>query len=129
MRSRHWQPSFFLEWCFIRIPWLYNYNDSGAIEVPTRTLLGTPITGPSSTPSVRYYVILALIIFLAWIASNLIRGRIGRSWMMIRDMDIAAELMGIKPLNAKLSAFAVSSYFLRRCRRPDGVHVVGCCGS
>jgi branched-chain amino acid transport system permease protein len=26
---------FFLEWCFIRIPWLYNYNDSGAIEVPT----------------------------------------------------------------------------------------------
>lgn len=102
---------FFLEWCFIRIPWLYNYNDSGAIEVPTRTLMSLPITGPSSTPMVRYYVILALIIFLTWIASNIIRGRIGRSWMMIRDMDIAAELMGIKPLNAKLSAFAVSSYF------------------
>ena len=48
---------------------------------------------------------------MTWIASNIIRGRIGRSWMMIRDMDIAAELMGIKPLNAKLSAFAVSSYF------------------
>ncbi|MEL6745979.1 MAG: branched-chain amino acid ABC transporter permease, partial [Pseudomonadota bacterium] len=45
-----------------------------------------------------------------WITSNVIRGRIGRSWMMIRDMDIAAELMGIKPLNAKLSAFAMSSY-------------------
>ena len=102
---------FFLEWCFIRIPWLYNYNDSGAIEVPTRTLAGIPITGASATPAVRYYVILLLVIALTWIASNVIRGRIGRSWMMIRDMDIAAELMGIKPLNAKLSAFAMSSYF------------------
>ncbi|MGI9366775.1 MAG: branched-chain amino acid ABC transporter permease [Rhizobiaceae bacterium] len=102
---------FFLEWCFIRIPWLYNYNDSGAIEVPQRTLAGIAITGPSATPSARYWVILVLVIGLTWVASNIIRGRIGRSWMMIRDMDIAAELMGIKPLNAKLSAFAVSSYF------------------
>ena len=102
---------FFLEWCFIRIPWLYNYNDSGAIEVPQRTLAGVPITGAAATPMARYYVILVLVIALTWIASNIIRGRIGRSWMMIRDMDIAAELMGIKPLNAKLSAFAVSSYF------------------
>ena len=31
--------------------------------------------------------------------------------MMIRDMDIAAELMGVKPLAAKLSAFAVSSFY------------------
>jgi len=48
---------------------------------------------------------------MTWIASNLIRGRIGRSWMMIRDMDIAAELMGVRPLAAKLSAFAVSSFY------------------
>ena len=102
---------FFLEWCFIRIPWLYNYNDSGAIEVPQRTLFSIPVTGAAATPTTRYYVILVLLIFLTWVASNIIRGRIGRSWMMIRDMDIAAELMGIKPLNAKLSAFATSSYF------------------
>ena len=31
---------FFLSWCFIRIPWLYNYNISASIEVPTRTLFG-----------------------------------------------------------------------------------------
>ena len=48
---------------------------------------------------------------MTWLASNLIRGRIGRSWMMIRDMDIAAELMGVRPLYAKLSAFAVSSFY------------------
>ena len=45
------------------------------------------------------------------VAANVLRGRIGRGWMMIRDMDIAAELMGIRPLVAKLSAFAFSSYY------------------
>ena len=102
---------FFLEWCFIRIGWLYNYNDSGAIEVPGRALFGVQITGAAATPMARYFVVLALVIGLTWIASNVIRGRIGRSWMMIRDMDIAAELMGIRPLFAKLSAFAMSSYY------------------
>ncbi len=102
---------FFLEWCFIRIGWLYNYNDSGAIEVPTRTILGLAVTGPQATPLTRYMFILCVVTIMTLIAANVLRGRIGRSWMMIRDMDIAAELMGIKPLNAKLSAFAFSSYY------------------
>jgi len=102
---------FFLEWCFIRIPWLYNYNDSGAIEVPQREAFGLIVTGASATPTVRYLVVLAIVVAMTWIASNIVHGRIGRSWMMIRDMDIAAELMGIRPLQAKLSAFAVSSFY------------------
>src|SRR5476651_1064840 len=44
---------FFLSWCFIRVPWLYNYNISGAIEVPRRTLFGLDVTGASATPVVR----------------------------------------------------------------------------
>ena len=40
---------FFLSWCFIRIPWLYNYNVSASIEVPARTLFGISITGPNAT--------------------------------------------------------------------------------
>ncbi len=102
---------FFLEWAFIRIPWLYNYNDSGAIDATTPTLFGYPIDPASSNPVFSYLVVLTIVVFLTWIASNVIRGRIGRSWMMIRDMDIAAELMGIRPLRAKLSAFAMSSYY------------------
>jgi len=102
---------FFLEWCFIRIPWLYNYNISGAIEVPTRTMFGVPVVGPAATPTVRYLVVLAIVVLLTWIASNLVRGRVGRSWMMVRDMDIAAELMGIRLLRTKLVAFAVSSFY------------------
>ena len=103
---------FFLEWCFIRVGWLYNYNPSGAIEVPQREVFGWIVTGASAEPVTRYLVVLSILVFLTIIAGNLVRGRIGRSWMMIRDMDIAAELIGVRPLTAKLSAFAVSSYFI-----------------
>ena len=102
---------FFLQWAFVRVPWLFNYNASGAIEVPQRTLFDIPITGASATPETRYFVCLGLVVLLTWFASNIVHGKLGRSWMAVRDMDIAAELMGIKLLNAKLAAFAVSSYF------------------
>lgn len=102
---------FFLEWCFIRIPWLYNYNVSGAIEVPMRTLFGIPVTGPTATPLTRYFIVLAIVVVLTWVASNLVHGRIGRMWMAVRDMDIAAELIGIRLLPTKLLAFAVSSFY------------------
>ncbi len=102
---------FFLEWAFIRIPWLYNYNDSGAIEVPQREVFNIIVTGPDASALSRYFVVLSIVVVMTWIASNIIHGRIGRSWMMIRDMDIAAELIGVRPLFAKLSSFAVSSFY------------------
>jgi branched-chain amino acid transport system permease protein len=101
---------FFLEWCFIRIGWLYNYNVSGAIDSPERSMFGVALTGPNASPVTRYLVVLAIVLGITVLVKNLVRGRIGRSWMMIRDLDIAAELMGVRPLIAKLSAFAVSSY-------------------
>src|SRR6185437_7252532 len=101
---------FFLSWCFFRIPWLYNNNTSGAIEVPTRTMFGIPVTGATATDNTRYFVVLVIVVVMTWIASNLVHGRIGRMWMAVRDMDIAAELMGIRLLPTKLLAFAVSSF-------------------
>ena len=103
---------FFLEWAFARIPWLVNYNDSGAIEVSTHTLFGVPILGPRRRPQTRYLVTLTIVAVMAWIASNIVHGRIGRMWMAVRDMDIAAELIGIRLLRAKLLAFAVSSFYI-----------------
>ena len=102
---------FFLEWCFGRIAWLYNYNDSGAIEVPTRRIFDIPITGPEATPEVRYLVVLCIVVVMTWVASNLVRGRFGRAWMAVRDMDIAAQLIGIRLLPAKLLAFSISSFY------------------
>jgi len=102
---------FFLSWAFQRISWLYNATTSGAIEVPAHTAFGIAVTGPNATPQARYLVVLGIVTLLTLVASNLVHGRIGRMWMAVRDMDIAAELIGIRLLPTKLLAFAVSSYF------------------
>ena len=39
------------------------------------------------------------------------RGSVGRNWMAVRDMDVAAEAMGISLLHTKLQAFAISSFY------------------
>src|SRR5690349_8415914 len=102
---------FFLSWCFIRVQWLYNYNVSASIEVPTKTVFGVPVTGPNATPVTRYLIVLTIVTLMTLAASNLIRGRIGRTWMAVRDMDIAAELIGIRLTRTGLLAFAVSSFY------------------
>src|SRR6204780_879642 len=65
---------FFLQWCFAGVPWLVNFNDSGAIEVPPETLFGLPVTGPTATPVTRYLVGLTIVAAMTWIASNIVRG-------------------------------------------------------
>jgi branched-chain amino acid transport system permease protein len=103
---------FFLVWLFNRVPWFYNYSASGQISAPERTFLGEPITGPATEAWAAYLVCLVFVTLSAIIARNLTRGSLGRKWMAIRDMDIAAEIIGVNPLGAKLSAFAVSSFFV-----------------
>ena len=67
--------------------------------------------GPSTRLSTSTCSSLSIAIVLTLAAKNLVRGHIGRSWMATRDMDVAAEVIGIRPLPAKLSAFAVSSFY------------------
>ncbi|RUM97436.1 branched-chain amino acid ABC transporter permease [Pseudaminobacter arsenicus] len=103
---------FFLVWLFEKWAWLYNYNSSGAIQVPTLTMFGIPVVGPNATAIVQYYFVLVVVCLITWFSINITRGRIGRIWKAVRDMDIAAELVGINLMKAKLSAFAVSSYIV-----------------
>ncbi|MEX5728290.1 branched-chain amino acid transport system permease protein [Rhodovulum iodosum] len=103
---------FFLVWLFNKVPWFYNYSASGQISAPERTVLGVAVTGPNTEAWAKYMVCLVFVVALAWVARNLTRGTVGRSWMAIRDMDIAAEIIGVNPLKAKLTAFAVSSFFV-----------------
>jgi len=103
---------FFLVWLFNRVPWFYNYSASGQISAPERSVFGITVTGPQTEAWASYLFCLIFVVALAWLARNLTRGALGRSWMAIRDMDIAAEIIGVNPLTAKLSAFAVSSFFV-----------------
>ena len=103
---------FFLVWLFNRVPWFYNYSASGQINSPERTFFGIPITGANTEPWAVYLFCLVFVTLSAIVARNLTRGAMGRKWMAIRDMDIAAEIIGVNPLTAKLSAFAISSFFV-----------------
>lgn len=103
---------FFLVWLFNKVPWFYNYSASGQISAPERDILGIIITGPNTTAAAKYLFCAVILLALAWLARNLTRGSVGRKWMAIRDMDIAAEIIGVNPLSAKLTAFAVSSFFI-----------------
>jgi branched-chain amino acid transport system permease protein len=103
---------FFLVWMFNKVPWFYNYSASGQINAPERFLFGQAVTGPNAEAWVNYLFCFVLVFVLAWVARNLTRGSLGRQWMAIRDMDIAAEIIGVNPLRAKLSAFAVSSFYV-----------------
>ncbi len=99
---------FFLDWTFARVKWLTNYTPSGSVAVGELNVFGWRIDNPAE----RYLLILGFVVVAAIVAKNLVRGHIGRSWMAIRDMDIAAEIIGFRPLRTKLTAFAVSSFFI-----------------
>jgi len=103
---------FFLIWLFNKVGWFVNYNATGMITSPPMTVFGFIITGPHGQPVPKYLLVAGFVAVFALVAKNIARGRIGRNWMAIRDMDIAAELIGVRPLYAKLSAFAISSFYI-----------------
>jgi branched-chain amino acid transport system permease protein len=102
---------FFLIWLFNKVPWFVNYASSGTITAPPRTVFGVMVTGPDASAGVRYLVALSMVALFALLAKNWVRGRIGRAWMAMRDRDIAAEIIGIRPLRTKLLAFGISSFY------------------
>ncbi|MEZ5590751.1 MAG: branched-chain amino acid ABC transporter permease [Gammaproteobacteria bacterium] len=103
---------FFLIWMFNKFPWFTNYSASGVISAPPRAIIGDVIvTGSSAVPYVKYLFVLSFVLVLTLLAKNLVRSNIGREWMAVRDMDIAAEIIGIRMLSTKLKAFAISSFY------------------
>ena len=99
---------FFVDWAFLRINWFTNNSSSGSVNVSGLNVLGMPIDSPVQ----KYLFCLTFLAVFALLAKNLVRGHIGREWMAIRDMDVAAAVIGIRPVYAKLSAFAVSSFIV-----------------
>ena len=99
---------FFADWMFLRIQWFTNYSPSGSVSVSNLQVFGFSLESPAA----KYMFCLGLLAVIALLAKNLVRGAVGREWMAIRDMDVAAAVIGIRPMYAKLSAFAVSSFIV-----------------
>ena len=99
---------FFADWMFLRVKWFTNDSPSGSVSVSNLQVFGLPIESPVS----KYLLCLSILVVIGLLAKNLVRSAIGREWMAIRDMDVAAAVIGIRPMYAKLSAFAVSSFIV-----------------
>ncbi|NRR32167.1 branched-chain amino acid ABC transporter permease [Oxalobacteraceae bacterium] len=98
---------FFVIWCLTKIPYLTNYSSSGVITAQKISIAGYQF----DTPGSKYLLVLAVVAVMALLAKNMIRSNVGRSWMAVRDMDVAAEVIGIRLMRTKLLAFAVSSFY------------------
>ncbi len=98
---------FFVVWALTKVRWFTNYSSSGVITAQKMQLFGVDF----ETPAAKYLLVLSIVAVLALLAKNMVRSNIGRCWMAVRDMDVAAEVIGIRLMRTKLLAFAVSSFY------------------
>src|SRR5262245_25542853 len=98
---------FFIVWALDKFAWFKNYDPAGVITAQQIYIFGHHFVAPRE----KYWVVLSIVAVLALLAKNLARGSTGRAWMAVRDMDVAAEAMGLSSLRTRLQAFAVSSFY------------------
>jgi len=98
---------FFVLWALNRVGWFSNYSSSGVITAQRMDVFGYPV----DTPATKYLLTLAVVALMALAAKNLMRSETGRAFMAIRDMDVAASVIGIPMMKTKLLAFAISSFY------------------
>src|SRR4051812_33167993 len=95
-----------IEWTINHVPAISG-GVQASIQVPRPTLFGTPLR----TQTQLYLFLMAFVVLAIVGTSNLVRSRVGRAFIAIRDQDIAAEIIGINIFHYKLWAFAISSFY------------------
>src|SRR5882724_779592 len=95
------------------IEWTINHVTfiSGGVQASIE--VARPRLGPMvlNTQLHMYYFLLVFVVLAIIGTMNLMRTRIGRAFIAIRDQDIAAEIIGINIFRYKLLAFAISSFY------------------
>jgi branched-chain amino acid transport system permease protein len=98
---------FFVLWALQRFGWFSNYSTSGVITAQQIEIFGYAFR----TPEQKYLLTLSIVVVMALAAKNLMRSETGRAFMAVRDMDVAASVIGIPMMKTKLLAFAISSFY------------------
>ena len=99
------------------IEWIINHTPAisggaaASIEVARPTIFGYDLKSQRDL----YFFTLFFAIIAIIATMNLVRSRIGRAFIAIRDQDIAAEIIGINIFRYKLIAFAISSFYAGVC--------------
>jgi branched-chain amino acid transport system permease protein len=99
-----------IEWIINHVPWISG-GTQASIQVPRPSLFGYEL----KTQGELYFFLLFFTLIAIVAALNLVRSRIGRAFVAIRDQDIAAEIIGIDIFRYKLIAFAISSFYAGVC--------------
>jgi len=95
-----------IEWTINHVTFISG-GVQASIEVP-RPRLGTMVL---SSQRYMYFFLLVFVVLAIVGTMNLVRSRVGRAFIAIRDQDIAAEIIGIDIFRYKLLAFAISSFY------------------
>ena len=98
---------FFIVWALVKFPWFSNNSSSGVVTAQAVTILGYTFESPEA----KYVLTFLIVAFMALLAKNMVRSSTGRAWMAVRDMDVAAQVIGFRLMRTKLLAFAVSSFY------------------
>ena len=98
---------FFIVWALVKFPWFSNNSSSGVVTAQAVTILGYTFESPEA----KYVLTFLIVVFMALLAKNMVRSSTGRAWMAVRDMDVAAQVIGFRLMRTKLLAFAVSSFY------------------
>jgi branched-chain amino acid transport system permease protein len=98
---------FFVLWAINRVGWFSNHSASGVITAQKIVLFGVPVLHSEG----KYLLTLAIVVAMTLAAKNLMRSETGRAFMAVRDMDVAASVIGIPMMRTKLLAFAISSFY------------------
>ena len=98
---------FFIVWALVKFPWFSNNSSSGVVTAQDVTILGYTF----ATPESKYVLTFLIVALMALLAKSMVRSSTGRAWMAVRDMDVAAQVIGFRLMRTKLLAFAVSSFY------------------
>ncbi|MBS0547927.1 MAG: branched-chain amino acid ABC transporter permease [Proteobacteria bacterium] len=99
-----------IEWTINHVPAISG-GAQASIQVARPTVFGYSL----STQAHLYFFLLFFAVLAIIVTLNLMRSRIGRAFVAVRDQDIAAEIIGIDIFRYKLLAFAISSFYAGVC--------------
>lgn len=97
---------FIIIWLIYSLPELTG-GSIGLRPIPPFTIGNISLDRPEN----YYFLAMAVTVIMVYLAKNLVRTRIGRAFVAIRDNDLAAEVMGINIFSFKLLAFAICSFY------------------
>jgi branched-chain amino acid transport system permease protein len=97
---------FIVTWTLQRVPW-FGAASFGTVNTPPVRIAGWLI----SSGAEQYYLTLAVVAALTLFGRNVVRSRVGRAWIAIRERDVAAASLGISMFRYKLLAFMISSFY------------------